>query len=93
MPMGTLLSEVALECTNQVTHDIILQHSLRFTDMIGELHSNRTEAELRDPSVKDSLKKQAVQQANQILIDLQGQEVPENRVINLYYAKYYISTI
>ena len=82
MPASTLVYGVTFECTNQLTADIINAHLPRFVDMINKLHSSLTREELDDTLlITESIQRQALQKANDILRKIQGEMVnPEVRV-------------
>jgi flagellar basal body-associated protein FliL len=82
---------VALECSNQDVADLIGARKPRFRDIIGRVHEFRTRDELNDPLLKKSIKKQVLQEVNQALTELLGEDAgPENRVTAVFYDKWFI---
>lgn len=81
-PASTLVYGVTLECNNQMTADLVKAHMPRFVDMINKLHSSITRDELDDTLlITESIQRQALQKANDILERIQGEPVnPEIRV-------------
>jgi len=90
MLASTLLYKVTLECSNQTTADIVGKYKSRFVAMIRKLHSYKTRAELDDPLVEESIRKQILQEANALITDLQGGDDPANRIVAVYHEKFYI---
>ncbi len=94
LPQSTLLYEVSFDCSNQITADLVTSHKAQFTNMLRRLHSNKKRDEvLDDPLLPETIQKQAVQEANSILIELQGNAIPENRIISVYHVQFYPSDI
>jgi flagellar basal body-associated protein FliL len=94
MPASMLLFAITLSCANQATADIIRLHRARFSDVIMKLHDGRTRSEvMSDPRVlKESIQKQVVQETNQVLRRLQGNQVNEHiRVIDALHTQFYAS--
>lgn len=90
MLASTLLYKVSLECSNQETADLVTSHMPQFVALIRKLHSYKTRAELDDPLVEESIRKQILQEGNALLDELQGGENPENRIVAVYHEKFYI---
>ncbi len=90
MLASTLLYKVSIECSNQETADLVTGHMPRFVAMIRKLHSYKTRAELDDPLVEESIRKQILQEGNALLDELQGGENPKNRIVAVYHEKFYI---
>jgi len=86
-----LIYKVAMACANQETSDMITARMSYFTSMIGKLHRNRTEAELSDPIIQESILKQARQEANRLLKKFAPDGSME--VIQAMHVKYAIFTI
>lgn len=82
VPASTLVYGVTFECNNQLTADLINAHLPRFVDMINKLHSSLTRDELDDTLlITESIQRQALQKANDILRKIQGEAgSPEIRV-------------
>ncbi len=78
-PAPMLIYGVKLECNDQATLDLVVANQHRFEDMIMKLHDSRTRDELDDIlAFKESVQKQALQKANDILKRLQGDNPAEN---------------
>lgn len=90
MLASTLLYKVTFECSNQETSDLIQKYKPRFVAMLRKLHSYKTRAELDDPLVEESIRKQILQEANALITELLGAEDPEKRVVAVYHEKFYI---
>jgi flagellar basal body-associated protein FliL len=74
-----LIYGVKLECNDQATMDLVVANQHRFEDMIMKLHDSHTRDELDDIlAFKESVQKQALQKANDILKRLQGDNPAEN---------------
>jgi flagellar basal body-associated protein FliL len=90
MLASTLLYKVSMECSDQATADLIAKYRPRFVAMIRKLHSYKTRAELDDPLVEESIRKQILQEANALIAEIQGGENPKNRIVAVYHEKFYI---
>jgi len=78
-PAPMLVYGVKLECNDQATMDLVVANQHRFEDMIMKLHDSHTRDELDDIlAFKESVQKQALQKANDILKRLQGDNPAEN---------------
>ncbi|PCJ57690.1 MAG: hypothetical protein COA73_10610 [Candidatus Hydrogenedentota bacterium] len=74
-----LIYGVKLECNDQATLDLVVVNQHRFEDMVMKLHDSRTRGELDDIlAFKESVQRQALQKANDILVRLQGDNPAEN---------------
>lgn len=71
--------------SNEATAQIVEGHKARFKNMGDELHSYRTRNELNDPLVKQSIQRQIVDKANQILRHLQAEPNPANRIAAVFH--------
>jgi len=59
-----------------------------FVAILVELHDSRTKAELNDPVVKESILRQAKQEANALLKRVQEKEDPTVEIIEVMYTEY-----
>ena len=83
-----LIYKVALACANAETAQLILARKSWFTSMIGKLHRNRTESELSDPIIQESILKQVKQEANRLLKKFAPDDAMQ--VIQVMHVKYAI---
>ena len=90
VPASTLAYHVALECSNKVTADLVTAHMPRFTDMIRRMHSHKTREELNDPMVEETIKKQIIQAANQILMAIQPKPDPANEITAVFHKRFFV---
>jgi len=90
IPASQLLFRVTLDCRNLKTATLIEAHKPRFEAMIHELHEFRTRKELTDPLVKESIEKQALQKANEILRQLQEEPDPTIEVIDVFHVEFLV---
>lgn len=90
IPASLLLFRVSLECANPETAALVTAHQARFSNMLTQLHSFRTREELNDPLVKESIQKQALQKANDILRRLQEQPNPDMRITGVFHDRFAI---
>jgi flagellar basal body-associated protein FliL len=90
IPASLLLFRVSLECANPETAVLVTAHQARFSNMLTQLHSFRTREELNDPLVKESIQKQALQKANDILRRLQETFNPNIRITGVFHDRFAI---
>jgi flagellar basal body-associated protein FliL len=90
VPASTLAYHVALECSNQATADLVSAHMPRFTDMVRRMHSHKTREELNDPMVEETIKRQIIQAANQILLSVQPEPDPKNEVTAVFHDNFFV---
>ena len=62
-----LIYQVSFSCLDEQTRLVIEERKSYFTAAVLKLHSGRTRAELNDPYVRDTILKQARQEANALL--------------------------
>jgi len=79
---------VALACANQKTALLVESWNQMFVAILVELHDSRTKAELNDPVVKESILRQAKQEANALLKRVQEKEDPTVEIIEVMYTEY-----
>lgn len=86
-PASTLLFGMTFECNNAETAALVETYKHRFHDMLMKLHDSRTRSELDDAVLlKESIQRQAIQRANDILVHLQPEPVnPDIRITNVSY--------
>ncbi len=90
-PAATLLFGVTLECENEATAAIVRMHQARFVDMINKLHDSRTRSELDDVFViKDSIQRQALQKANDILMRVQEKPDDIIRIVSVFHHTFVV---
>ncbi len=87
-PAPILQYAVALACANPETAQLVEANRQWFESMLVQLHSSRTRDELTDPLARESLLKQAKQEANALLARLQQQENPAIRIIEVMYTAF-----
>jgi len=90
MLASTLLYEVTFDCSNQETFNLVTKYKSRFVAMLRKLHSYKTRAELDDPLVEESIRKQILQESNALIMEILGGEDPEMRIEAVYHEKFYI---
>jgi flagellar basal body-associated protein FliL len=92
-PASTLLYAVTLECNGQATVDFITPYMSRFKYIIDSLHDSRTRDELDDMLVfKESVREQAMQKLNALLVQIQGEKVNEEyRITNVFHRKCFVN--
>ena len=91
-PAATLLFGVTLECNNAETADLVSSHRARFVDMINKLHDSRTRSELDDTLlIKESIQRQALQKANDILTRLQENPSESIRITSVMHHTFVVS--
>lgn len=85
-PAAMLVFQVTLECSDQITANIIDLHRPRFEDMLIKLHDSRTRDELDDVlALKSSIQRQAEQRANDLLDRLLHESAAEHRVTDVFH--------
>lgn len=89
-PASLVMYKVSFLCSNAVTAEIIKQHQSWFADMLRALHSGKERTQLDDPMLSDSIRKQALIKANEILKTIQGGEVPQNQVLRVFHDVFYV---
>ncbi len=85
-PAPILMFQVALAVEDAATLPVIENNMSWFTSAISDLHQFKTREELNDPIVKQSLLRQARQEANNLLRQLTGSE--EHRVVRVMHTQY-----
>jgi len=91
MPASTLLFGVTLECENAETAVLVEMHRARFVDMISKLHDSRTRAELDDVYlIKQSIQRQILQKANDILVRVQEEPSESIRVTAVFHHTFVV---
>jgi flagellar basal body-associated protein FliL len=92
-PASTLLFGVTIECNDQATVDFITPFASRFKYIIDSLHDSRTRDELDDMlEFKRSVREQALQKLNALLIQIQGDDVNERyRITNVFHRKCFVT--
>jgi flagellar basal body-associated protein FliL len=90
MLASTLLYKVTFDCSNQETANLVTKYQPRFVAMLRKLHSYKTRAELDDPLVEESIRKQILQESNALIVEILGGEDPEKRIVAVYHEKFYI---
>jgi flagellar basal body-associated protein FliL len=90
MLASTLQYNVTFDCSNQETADLVNKYRPRIVAMLRKLHSYKTRAELDDPLVEESIRKQILQETNALLTEIVGGEDPEIRIVAVYHGKFYI---
>jgi flagellar basal body-associated protein FliL len=90
MLASTLLYEVTFDCSDQETFNLVTKYKSRFVAMLRKLHSYKTRAELDDPLVEESIRKQILQESNALIMEILGGEDPEKRIVAVYHEKFYI---
>lgn len=90
-PAATLLFGVTLECENAATAELVNRHQARFVDMINKLHDSRTRSELDDVLlIKESIQRQALQKANEILMRLQDTSADTVRITSVLHHTFVV---
>jgi len=82
-----LLYRVSMVCADDKTRMVIEQNQQWFVAMLADLHSDKTREEINSPGMRDSIRKQAMKEANSLLRRLQKDPDPEIRVIEVLYLK------
>jgi flagellar basal body-associated protein FliL len=91
-PASTLLFGMTFECNNAETAALVEKYKHRFQDMLMKLHDSRTRSELDDAVLlKESIQRQALQKANDMLQRLQVDPNPEIRITNVSYHMFMVS--
>lgn len=91
MPASTLLFGVTLECENALTAELVSAHRARFVDMINKLHDSKTRAELDDTFIiKESIQRQILQKANDILMRLQVESSESIRITAVFHHTFVV---
>lgn len=89
MPSSILLYGVSIECNNAETAQLVEAHRARFVDIINKLHDSRTRSELDDTLLmKESIQRQAVQKANDLLRRLQEKPQDDIRITAVLHQKF-----
>jgi len=92
LPASLLSFAVSLECSNQMTADLVQKHMARFTDMINKQHEFRNRAELDDPRVKAAIQETILMEANTILKQLQpGPIDPNIQITDVFHRRFLVS--
>jgi flagellar basal body-associated protein FliL len=79
---------VSLVCANEETKELVTKNKDFFQAKLLELHSNRTRAELEDPTVKGTILKQGLEECNSILRRMQKTPTEEVRIIEVLHVKF-----
>lgn len=90
MLASTLLYKITLDCSNQETADLVGKYKPRFVDLFRKLHSYKTRAEMDDPLVEESIRRQILQDSNALIKEILGVEETENRIVAVYHEKFYV---
>jgi len=88
-PASTLIFGVTLECNGTATSSIVELYATRFVDIVNSLHDSRTRDELDDMlEFKNSVREQAMQKMNDLLVKIQGEDVQEDiRITDIIHRK------
>ena len=90
MLASLLIYKITLDCSNQYTADLVGKYQPRFVDLIRKSHSYKTRAEMDDPLVEESIRRQILQSGNALIQEIEGKEVPENRIVAVYHEKFVV---
>lgn len=92
-PASFFTYTVSLECNNEATVDFIEGRLPRFRDMLNDLHTDRTRAEMEGGlHLKKSIQRQALQKCNDMLRQMQGDNVDEDiRVTAVLHTQWAVS--
>jgi len=89
MPASILVYGVSIECNNAETAALVQAHLARFIDIINKLHDSRTRSELDDTLLmKESIQRQAVQKANDLLRRLQEKPQDDIKITAVLHNKF-----
>ena len=83
-----LMYSVSLVCSNLETSELVKKNKQLFVAKVAELHRFRTKSELNDPTVEKSILRQALQDCNALLKQLQKKPNPEFRIVEALHVKY-----
>lgn len=89
-PASLVMYKVSFLCSNAATAEIIKQHQSWFADMLRTLHSGKERAQLDDPMLSESIRKQALIKANEILKTLLGEKAEQNKVLKVFHDEFYV---
>ncbi len=89
-PASLLMYQVTFYCSNAETAGIVEANKAWFSNMLRELHSDHTRESLDDPALRESIQKQALLQANEILTAIQGGEAPANRILKVFHPEFFV---
>lgn len=90
MPASLLLYKVAFVVSNELTAQLVENNKAWFLDMLRELHSGHPREKLDDPMLRRSIQKQAVIRANELLTEIQGRRIPDNRVLKVFHEEFFV---
>jgi flagellar basal body-associated protein FliL len=89
--LASLLSyKLTIDCSNQETADLVIKYKPRFVDLIRKSHSYKTRAEMDDPLVEESIRRQIMQSGNALIEEIEGKENPDNRIVAVYHEKFVV---
>ncbi len=83
-----LIYKISVAVDSAGTEAVLTANMDWFTAMLGRLHRNRTRAELNDPVMEETILKQAKQEANRLLRQLDPEGGGE--VLHVLYTKFAI---
>ncbi|GMV99633.1 MAG: hypothetical protein AMXMBFR84_07720 [Candidatus Hydrogenedentota bacterium] len=84
--------QVALVCADARTEQMVNDNKSRFVDLARRLHSYKTREELQHPMVEESIRRQILQEANQLLLrlpDPAGGEGGPPKIIEVLHLKFF----
>jgi len=85
-----LMYSIELECSDQISMDLVTKHKARFIDMIRKLHAGRTREELKDPMTAENIQKEIVLESNAILMAILVENEAESRVTNAFHTQWFV---
>jgi len=89
-PASLVMYKVSFLCSNAATAEIVKQHKAWFADMLRTLHSGKERAQLDDPLLSESIRKQALVKANEILKSILGKQAEQNKILKVFHDEFYV---
>ena len=83
-----LLYTISVLCSDEETKALVEKNKDLFISKFLTVHSGKPRAELEDPSVKQEMLKECLEEANSILRRLQKKPKPEVKVLEVLHTKF-----
>jgi hypothetical protein len=90
-PAATLIYSIGLECANPETAGLVELHRERFQSVVTEKHRHLNRDEAEDRLLIESIEKQILLEANDLLKRYQASPAPEIRIIDVFHSQWYVT--
>ena len=82
--------QIELVCIDQPTADLVTGNKGQFVSLARKLHSYKTRDELQNPMVEESIRRQMLQESNQLLQRLLPVPNPAVKVIDVLHLNFFV---